>query len=77
MICLKSTGTGQPTSTDISLGARGDSYYEYLIKQWFLTNQVQHKYRRMWDESVVGIKKHLVQKTGSKKKHFIFWIDQI
>lgn len=32
-----------------------------------LTNKVQHKYRRMWDESVVGIKKYLVERTSNFK----------
>lgn len=27
------TGNFQPAST-ITMGARGDSYYEYLVKQW-------------------------------------------
>lgn len=32
--------TGQfHTYTDIKLGARGDSYYEYLLKQWIQTGK--------------------------------------
>ena len=28
-------------SSTITLGARGDSYYEYLLKQWVQTGKVQ------------------------------------
>ena len=33
------THTGQFTSGTITLGARGDSYYEYLLKQWVQTGK--------------------------------------
>lgn len=33
------THTGQFTSGTITLGARGDSYYEYLLKQWLQTGK--------------------------------------
>ena len=29
----------------ITLGARGDSYYEYLLKQWLLTNKRETVYK--------------------------------
>jgi hypothetical protein len=29
----------------ITLGARGDSYYEYLLKQWVQTQQSEDKYK--------------------------------
>lgn len=35
------TGKFQPLST-ITLGARGDSYYEYLIKQWIQTGKKEN-----------------------------------
>ena len=37
------TGNFQMGST-ITLGARGDSYYEYLLKQWLLTGKKQSRY---------------------------------
>jgi hypothetical protein len=51
---------------EIRLGSRGDSYYEYLIKQHLQTNEPI--YRDMWDESLAGVKKHLL--TYTKNSHF-------
>lgn len=31
--------TGQFRKSTITLGARGDSYYEYLLKQWIQTGR--------------------------------------
>ncbi len=31
--------TGQFSGDTVSFGARGDSYYEYLLKQWLQTGQ--------------------------------------
>ncbi|KAK5110799.1 hypothetical protein LTR62_005510 [Meristemomyces frigidus] len=45
---------------NIRLGSRGDSYYEYLIKQYLQTSQEESLYNEMWKESMVGIKKHLL-----------------
>jgi len=45
---------------NIRLGSRGDSYYEYLIKQYLQTSQQESVYKTMWDESMAGIKKHLI-----------------
>lgn len=37
--------TGQfNTGGTITLGARGDSYYEYLLKQWLITGKIEDHY---------------------------------
>ncbi|KAE8152107.1 glycoside hydrolase [Aspergillus avenaceus] len=48
---------------NIRLGSRGDSYYEYLIKQYLQTSQQEPVYKEMWDEALMGIRKHLVTYT--------------
>ena len=45
---------------NIRLGSRGDSYYEYLIKQYLQTSQQEPVYQEMWNETLAGIKKHLI-----------------
>ncbi|KAJ5195094.1 Mannosyl-oligosaccharide 1-2-alpha-mannosidase [Penicillium cinerascens] len=45
---------------NIRLGSRGDSYYEYLIKQYLQTSEQEPIYKKMWDESMQGIRKHLL-----------------
>nr|ACZ80670.1 putative mannosyl-oligosaccharide 1,2-alpha-mannosidase protein [Cryptococcus depauperatus] len=50
---------GQFVVSEIRLGSRGDSYYEYLLKQWLQTNRSEP----MYDEAMSGIKKHLIGQT--------------
>lgn len=45
---------------NIRLGSRGDSYYEYLIKQYLQTSQQEPIYNDMWKEALAGVKKHLI-----------------
>ena len=52
--------TGKYQGHLIRLGSRGDSYYEYLLKQYLQTNKQELVYWDMYRESVEGVKKHLV-----------------
>jgi hypothetical protein len=53
---------------NIRLGSRGDSYYEYLIKQYLQTNKEEPIYEELWNEALVGVRKHLI--TYSKPSQF-------
>ncbi|MCJ1405037.1 mannosyl-oligosaccharide alpha-1,2-mannosidase [Xylographa trunciseda] len=53
---------------NIRLGSRGDSYYEYLIKQYLQTSKEEPVYQELWDEALAGVRKHLI--TYSKRTHF-------
>lgn len=55
--------TGEFRGQNIRLGSRGDSYYEYLIKQYLQTNKAEPIYLDMWDEALEGVRKHLVTYT--------------
>ncbi|WWC63138.1 uncharacterized protein I303_105738 [Kwoniella dejecticola CBS 10117] len=61
---------GQFVASEIRLGSRGDSYYEYLLKQWLQTDREEPVYRDMYDEAMGGIKKHLIGQT--QKSGLIF-----
>ncbi|BET02539.1 Endoplasmic reticulum mannosyl-oligosaccharide [Nesidiocoris tenuis] len=64
--------TGQFQSyTDIKLGARGDSYYEYLVKQWIQTGKTIDFLRDDYVEAVAGIRKRLVRRTPKSNLLFI------
>lgn len=53
------TGTFRNFAT-ISLGARGDSYYEYLLKQWLQTGKKANDYLiDDYQEAIAGVIKHL------------------
>lgn len=45
---------------NIRLGSRGDSYYEYLIKQYLQTSKDEPIYEEMWDQALAGVRKHLI-----------------
>ncbi|KAJ1984522.1 mannosyl-oligosaccharide alpha-1,2-mannosidase [Dimargaris verticillata] len=63
---LISPMTNRPHSREIRLGSRGDSYYEYLLKQWVQTrgHLDQQVHRDLYDAAVEGIKRHLVRVTS-------------
>ncbi|KAF9157035.1 mannosyl-oligosaccharide alpha-1,2-mannosidase [Linnemannia schmuckeri] len=55
--------TGHFQGGEIRLGSRGDSYYEYLIKQYLQTGKKEKVYKEMYDEAIAGVKKHLLGRT--------------
>ncbi|KAK0200947.1 glycoside hydrolase family 47 protein [Desarmillaria ectypa] len=58
---------GQFVPSAIRLGSRGDSYYEYLLKQYLQTNRTEDVYREMYDSTMQGIHQYLIQKSASTK----------
>eukprot|EP01088_Endostelium_zonatum_P020653 TRINITY_DN7715_c0_g1_i1.p1 TRINITY_DN7715_c0_g1~~TRINITY_DN7715_c0_g1_i1.p1 ORF type:complete len:596 (-),score=92.44 TRINITY_DN7715_c0_g1_i1:84-1871(-) len=54
----------------VSLGGLSDSYYEYLLKMWLLTNKKIPKYERMYSESVEGIFNHMIA-TSPDNQYYI------
>lgn len=48
---------------NIRLGSRGDSYYEYLIKQYLQTKKQEPIYLDMWKQALAGVRKHLIAYT--------------
>ncbi|KAJ8509427.1 hypothetical protein ONZ45_g8394 [Pleurotus djamor] len=63
--------TGAFMQADIRLGSRGDSYYEYLLKQYIQTNFTEPVYKKMYDETMQGLHDKLVQKTPEKHMTYI------
>lgn len=49
--------------SNIRLGSRGDSYYEYLIKQYLQTKKQEPIYLDMWRQALAGVRKHLIAYT--------------
>ena len=62
--------TGRFKGSTITFGARGDSYYEYLLKQWLQSGKSEPKWLDMYTETVDGVFKNLVKK--SKPKGFTY-----
>ncbi|GAA6000206.1 hypothetical protein JCM10207_007905 [Rhodosporidiobolus poonsookiae] len=59
--------TAQFVLSDIRLGSRGDSYYEYLVKQYLQTNRTEPAYKAMHDDAMNGVKMHLLKTSAVKK----------
>ncbi|KAF8185316.1 glycoside hydrolase family 47 protein [Mycena galopus ATCC 62051] len=57
--------------SEIRLGSRGDSYYEYLLKQYLQTGQTESVYKKMYEGAMQGIHDNLVQKTPKRKLTYI------
>lgn len=63
--------SGKYQGTLIRLGSRGDSYYEYLLKQFLQTSNQEPIYWKMYKESVEGVKKHMVGKSKPNGLTFV------
>lgn len=68
--------TGKYQGSLIRLGLRGDSYYEYLLKQYLQTSKQEKVYWEMYRESVNGVKKHMVGKSVPNGLTFIGELEQ-
>lgn len=66
------TNTGQFTHKGVyTLGARADSYYEYLLKQWIQGGKTEDDLLEDYLQAVEGVKKHLVRQTGPSGLTFV------
>ncbi|KAH9958979.1 glycoside hydrolase [Russula dissimulans] len=54
---------GRFVTSAIRLGSRGDSYYEYLLKQFIQTDRTEDVYREMYEDAVQAVHDHLIQKS--------------
>ncbi|KAJ9448872.1 Mannosyl-oligosaccharide 1 [Diplonema papillatum] len=64
-----STHNARWTSDHITLGALGDSFFEYLLKQYLLTGKSEKRYAEAYRKAAQGIVKRLVQKPDGKKAY--------
>ncbi|KAM3728980.1 Endoplasmic reticulum mannosyl-oligosaccharide 1,2-alpha-mannosidase [Dirofilaria immitis] len=56
--------------TTITMGARADSYYEYLLKQWLQTGKTIDWLKNDYNQSIAALEKHLLRYT--KPNNFAF-----
>ncbi|KAF8798349.1 glycoside hydrolase family 47 protein [Phlegmacium glaucopus] len=57
-----SSQNGKFLVSDVRLGSRGDSFYEYLLKQFLQTSNSEEVYREMYQDAMQAIHGSLVQK---------------
>jgi len=58
------------SSATITLGARADSYYEYLLKLWIQTGKTHKTLKQDYLDAVEGMKKHLMRESEPSKLLF-------
>lgn len=49
----------------MSLGALGDSFYEYLLKSWIQSGQTDNQARKMYDDAMAAIIEHMIRTSSS------------
>jgi len=57
--------TGKWGQQHVSVGALGDSFYEYLLKEWLRSGKRDLQAKNMFDEAAKDIEEHLVQTSVS------------
>lgn len=66
------TNSGQFTHQGIyTLGARADSYYEYLLKQWIQGGKKETQFLEDYLQAIEGVKKNLVQRSSPNGLTFV------
>uniref|UniRef100_A0A8B9X1D2 alpha-1,2-Mannosidase n=1 Tax=Bos mutus grunniens TaxID=30521 RepID=A0A8B9X1D2_BOSMU len=66
------TNSGSFTHLGVfTLGARADSYYEYLLKQWIQGGKKERQLLEDYLEAVDGIRKHLLARSEPRKLTFV------
>ncbi|KAI9066522.1 glycoside hydrolase family 47 protein [Trametes sanguinea] len=58
---------GRFAMSAIRLGSRGDSYYEYLLKQYIQTNFSEKVYQEMYDFAINGVQNFLIKKSETAR----------
>ncbi|KAJ7447562.1 glycoside hydrolase [Mycena galericulata] len=62
---------GKFERSTIRMGSNGDSYYEYLLKQYLQTNKTEPVYLQMYEDAMHGVQTHMVRKTPAKGLTYI------
>eukprot|EP00759_Apiculatamorpha_spiralis_P047832 PhF_6_TR43354/c0_g1_i1/m.66416/K01230/MAN1; mannosyl-oligosaccharide alpha-1,2-mannosidase len=73
MLCptYYSPGALEWMSDHITLGALGDSFYEYLLKQYLLTGKTEERYKKMFQSAAKGIRERLIRKSRPSHQMFV------
>uniref|UniRef100_A0A915JZP7 alpha-1,2-Mannosidase n=1 Tax=Romanomermis culicivorax TaxID=13658 RepID=A0A915JZP7_ROMCU len=66
--------TGKWGSRHVSMGALGDSFYEYLLKSWLITNKRDVEGLKMYEEALQAFEKKLFFKS---QKDGLFYIAEM
>ncbi|CAG8626898.1 7808_t:CDS:10 [Acaulospora morrowiae] len=69
--------TGEFFSDYISFGANGDSFYEYLIKEYILVGGALDQYRRMYIQSVESMHQYMIKEFSIKERPNMLFLGEL
>jgi len=58
-----------------SVGAMGDSYYEYLLKEWLRSGKADRQAKEMFEEAIDGIEEVLLQNSSQGHVYIADWMN--
>ncbi|XP_074035563.1 mannosyl-oligosaccharide alpha-1,2-mannosidase IA isoform X2 [Leptinotarsa decemlineata] len=62
--------TGNWGQHHMSMGALGDSFYEYLLKVWIQTNKEDNEARQMFDDAMQAVFQHMLKNSTGGLTYF-------
>eukprot|EP00092_Neocalanus_flemingeri_P032575 GFUD01035431.1.p1 GENE.GFUD01035431.1~~GFUD01035431.1.p1 ORF type:complete len:656 (+),score=150.26 GFUD01035431.1:141-2108(+) len=65
--------TGKWGQQHTSVGALGDSFYEYLLKEWLRSGKRDSQAKKMFDEAATDIEEMLIQTSASGLTYIAEW----
>ncbi|XP_078068862.1 mannosyl-oligosaccharide 1,2-alpha-mannosidase IA [Mustelus asterias] len=65
--------SGQWGQHHVSVGGLGDSFYEYLLKAWLMSDKTDEEARKMYYDAVQAIETHLIRKSNGGLKYIAEW----
>ncbi|XP_069742956.1 mannosyl-oligosaccharide 1,2-alpha-mannosidase IA isoform X2 [Narcine bancroftii] len=65
--------SGQWGQHHVSVGGLGDSFYEYLLKAWLMSDKTDEEARKMYYDAIQAIETHLIRKSNGGLKYIAEW----
>ncbi|XP_073166689.1 mannosyl-oligosaccharide 1,2-alpha-mannosidase IB isoform X4 [Lepidochelys kempii] len=65
--------TGRWGQHHTSVGGLGDSFYEYLLKAWLMSDKMDTEARKMYDDAIEAIERHLIRKSNGGLTYIGEW----
>ncbi|XP_071997782.1 mannosyl-oligosaccharide 1,2-alpha-mannosidase IA [Engystomops pustulosus] len=65
--------SGQWGQHHVSVGGLGDSFYEYLLKAWLMSDKTDEDAKKLYYDAVQAIETHLIRKSGNGLTYIAEW----
>ncbi|XP_066850462.1 mannosyl-oligosaccharide 1,2-alpha-mannosidase IA [Anser cygnoides] len=65
--------SGQWGQHHVSIGGLGDSFYEYLLKAWLMSDKTDEEGKKMYYDAVQAIETHLIRKSSGGLTYIAEW----